>query len=140
LMTINGASALRTAGISQNDSGVVVIGFLANGSRAGFSEPAIWNPAGGNTNANAIALPSGAIHGSIGAIGNNGKMVGDFETSNGDTHPMHVESGSLTAVDDGSPEGGPSAVVTALSKSGSQEGGVGENSAEAAQAIYQSVP
>ncbi len=140
LMTVDGSSALRTTGIAQNDAGTVVVSFLASGSRSGFSEPALWNPAGGNANASAITLPSVAIHGSIGAIGNNGKLVGDFETPGGDTHPMHVEAGSLVAVDDGSPEGGPNAVVTALSKSGTLEGGVGENTGEAAQAIHQPVP
>ncbi|WP_323120692.1 hypothetical protein [Burkholderia alba] len=140
LMTVNGGTILHTTRIAQNDSGVVAVSFLAGGSLAGFSEPAVWNPAGGNTNASGLTLPSGAIHGGIGAIGNNGKMVGNFETWAGDTHPMHVESGSSTVVDDGSPEGGPNAVVTALSKSGTKEAGVGESGAENAQAIYQSVP
>ncbi len=140
LLTVNGGTALRTLGIDMNDSGVVAITYLAGGAQAGFAESATWNPFSGNTNATSITLPSGAIHGTQVLIGNNGKMAGNFETSGGDTHPMHVEPGSFTAVDDGSPEGGPNAAVTALSKSGTYEAGGGENSNEDAQGISQPTP
>ena len=132
LTTIGGNStlALRTVGASLNDVGQVAVNFLAS---SGFVNPALWNTTG--TDASAITLPSGATQGTAVSVGNNSKLVGNFETTAGNTHPFHVDPPSLTAVDDGSPEGGPNAVVTAESRGGTTEGGVGENAAEAAEAI-----
>lgn len=116
LQTINGSPALRTVGMDLSDTGLVAVKFLAGAGQAGFYEPALWNPT--SSNASSIALPFGAIHGVVLGIGNNGKMVGNYETSAGDVHPFHVEAGSLAAVDDGAPAGGPNARVTAWSKGG----------------------
>ncbi len=138
LMTVNGNSAQRSIGAHLNDTGMVAVDYLAQGAQAGFYEPALWNPAG--SDASAITLPSGAIHGTVLGLGNNGKMIGNFETSGGDTHPFHVEPNSLAAVDDGSPEGGPNAAVTAYSPGGTMEAGQGENSNDAQQAIVQAIP
>ncbi|MFM0286909.1 hypothetical protein [Paraburkholderia megapolitana] len=121
-----------------NDSGLVAVNFLGQGAQAGFGEPAIWNSS--NTNASEITLPSGAVRGEILGVGNNGKMVGNFETSGGEVHPFHVEPGSLTAVDDGSPEGGANAAVRAYSVGGTVEVGTAENGNQAEQSIVQSIP
>ena len=126
----NSTLGLRTVGASLNDVGQVAVNFLAS---SGFVNPALWNTTG--TDASAITLPSGATQGTAVSVGNNGKLVGNFETTAGNAHPFHVDPPSLTAVDDGSPEGGPNAVVISESRGGTTEGGVGENTTEAAEAI-----
>ncbi|WP_323122915.1 hypothetical protein [Burkholderia alba] len=138
LATINGVTAQRSVGAYVNDSGLVAVNFLGQGAQAGFSEPAIWNPS--SANASEITLPSGAIHGEVLGVGDNGKMVGNFETSGGTIHPFHVEPGSLTAVDDGSPEGGANAEVRAYSVGGTVEVGTAESGNESEQSIVQSIP
>lgn len=140
LSTVNGATVSQSFSARQSDTGEVAVDYVGSGSDAGLIEAAIWSPSGGNTGANAIALPTGGDHGVIGEIGNDGKAVGYFETATGDTHPMHIDAGSFIAVDDGSPLGGPNATATQLSKSGVWEAGAGENSSEHLQAIAQSVP
>ncbi|WP_434113446.1 hypothetical protein [Paraburkholderia caffeinilytica] len=131
LLTVNGGQALRTRGADLSDAdlsdaGLVAVNFLAGSGQAGFYEPALWNPA--TSNASSITLPGGAIHGTVRCIGSNGKAVGNFETAAGDIHPFHVEPGSLTAIDDGSPAGGPNAVATACSIGGINEVITGESS------------
>ncbi|QRR07606.1 hypothetical protein FPJ27_15115 [Burkholderia sp. MS455] len=139
LQTINGNLTLRTVGVELNDAGLVAVNFLGSQSHAGFLEPALWNPASG-ANASSIALPSGAIHGTVSGLGNNNKLVGNFETVSGDVHPFHVEPNSLVAVDDGAPAGGPSAGVVAWSKSGVYEAVTAEDSNQHLHAEVQTIP
>ena len=137
LLTIGGNSTLglRTVGASLNDEEQVAVNYLGS---SGFVNPALWNTTG--TDASAITLPSGATQGTVVGIGDNDKLVGNFETTTGNAHPFHVDPPGLTAVDDGSPEGGPNAVVTGESRKGMQEVGVGESSTQAAQGLGQPVP
>ncbi|MBR0934492.1 hypothetical protein [Bradyrhizobium jicamae] len=119
LLTVASGSALRTAGVDISDSGIVACNYLAGGASAGFSEPCVWNPANGNTNATLITLPGGATTAATNVwIANNGTIVGDYKTAAGVVHPYHVPSGSTTAVDDGTPGGGPNTVATWISKGG----------------------
>jgi len=139
LMTVDSLPALRTTGADQNDSGIIAVNYLAGGAQAGFKMPARWDPSTG-TNAPSIALPSNGNHGSVGAIGDNGRMFGNYETTDGYTHPFHVEAASLTATDEGSPEGGRNAALTAISKNGRQEAGAGEDGTEHTRGMHQSLP
>ncbi|KVE36313.1 hypothetical protein [Burkholderia sp. TSV86] len=140
LQTVNGKVAPRTQVAAQNDAGVVAVNYLAVGSQNGFKEPAVWNPASGNTNASAISLPAGAVKGSVGGIGNNGKLVGNFETASGGVHPFHVEPNGVVAVDDGDPAGGSNAGVMALSRGGVNESVTAEDSSQHAHAEAQPIP
>ncbi|WP_434113694.1 hypothetical protein [Paraburkholderia caffeinilytica] len=140
LQTVNGNQALRTGGTALNDTGLVAVKFLGSQSHAGMYEPAIWDPADGNINALPITLPPGASHGTIAGLGNNGTMVGNYETAAGTVHPIHVASGSLAAADDGTPAGGQNAVVRACSIGGQFEAGAAEDSNGAVHAEVQPIP
>jgi hypothetical protein len=141
LATVGGGAALRTYESDLNDSGIVACNYLAGSASAGFKEPCYWNPAGGNTNAVAITPPAGATGPAITTgIGNNGKIIGDYETSAGVIHPLHAESGSSVAVDDGSPESGPNMIATSISKTGAYEAGAGEDTTEHTHDVVQTTP
>jgi hypothetical protein len=131
LTTVGGAAVPRTYAVDINDSGVVACDYLSGGGSAGFKEPCEWNPAGGNTNALAITVPAGATGpASTTGIGNNGKIVGAYETAGGVGHPFRVESGSTTVIDEGTPEGGPTTITTAISTSGGYAVGTSEDTTE----------
>ncbi len=140
LLTVNGIAVKRSFTARVNDSGVVAVAYMGNGSLTSQVLPAIWNPASGGTDAGAIQLPGQAIHGIVGEIGNNGKAIGYYETSGGSRHPFHVEPNNFGAVDDGSPEGGPNASAEELSPSGIWEAGFAENPQQVLQAIVQPTP
>ncbi|WP_175966528.1 HAF family protein [Burkholderia sp. BCC0322] len=140
MASVNGTAVLHSSAATQNDAGVVAVNYLANGAQNGFAEPAVWNPAGGNTNATSITLPSGAVKGTVGGIGNNGKLVGNFETADGRVNPFHVEPGSTVAAGDGDPAGGANAMATALSKGGEMEAVTAEDTSKHAQAEVGSTP
>jgi hypothetical protein len=141
LMTVGGATALRTFDAQISDDGVVVCNYLAGGASAGFKQPCKWDTTSGSTDALAISPPAGATGPAIAvSIGNNGKIAGVYETAGGVTHTFHVEFGSSVAVDDGSPAGGPNTILTSMSKSGANEAVVSEDSSEHTHVEAQAVP
>jgi hypothetical protein len=141
LTKVGGASVSVTFAVQINDSGMVASNYLADGASAGFEEPCIWNPSGGNTDAIAISAPGGSTGpATIASIGDNGKAAGTYETAAGLLHPFHVEPGSSTAIDDGSSAGGPNTVVASMSKGGIKEAVVSQNGSELTQDETQSVP
>lgn len=140
LTTLGNAAVPRSTATGINDTGVIACNYLAAGSTLGFKEPCSWDSTGGNTNALQLTLPAGANHGSASGVGNNGKIIGNFETTTGLIHPFHDEPGVTTAVDDGSLAGCPSTAVTAISKGGTVEAAVAENGTEGAVVEKQSVP
>jgi hypothetical protein len=129
LSTVGGVAAAHTYSADLNDNGLVAGGYVASGASAGFIAPCTWDPTRGSTNAVAISLPGGATGpGFIQRLGNDGKIIGNYETAGGLILPFHVEPGSSVAVSDGSPAGGPSAVAISLSKSGTNEAIASEDS------------
>lgn len=140
LMTVNGTAVQRSFSARLNDSGAVAVEYMGSGGSTSKIEPAIWNPASGNTDAGAIQLPTGALNGIVGEIGNNGKAIGYYETAQGTKHPFHIDPPSLVAVNDGSPEGGNNATAGQLSKSGGYEAGNAEDANGNLQAVAEPVP
>jgi hypothetical protein len=141
LMTVGGATALRTFDVDINILGGVACNYLAGGASAGFKQPCTWDPTSGSTDALAISLPAGATGpASAVAVGGNGKIAGVYETAGGVTHTFHVEAGSTVAIDDGSPAGGPSTILTSMSKGGINETVVSEDSSQHTHVESQSTP
>jgi hypothetical protein len=140
LETIGGTTVAHTFGGDMNDNGLVVGAYIASGASAGFKEAYVWNPAGGNPNGIAITEPGGTAPSVANGAGNNNKVIGNYETAAGVIRPWHVDSGGTTAVDDGSPEGGPNMIATSISKGGIYEAGVGEDTTEHTQNVAQPVP
>jgi hypothetical protein len=141
LLTVGGVTVPHTSAADINDSGMVACNYLAGSGSAGFEKPCEWNTAGGATNALAITVPAGATGPAMtSGIGNNGKIVGGYETAAGVGHPFRVESGSTIAIDDGSPEGGPTTVTTALSTSGVYAVGTSEDATEHNHDVGETVP
>jgi hypothetical protein len=141
LMTVGGATALRTFDVDINILGGVACNYLAGAASAGFKQPCTWDPTSGNTNALAISLPAGATGPATAvAVGGNGKIAGVYETAGGVTHTFHVEAGSTVAIDDGSPAGGPSTILTSMSKSGANEAVVSEDSSQHTHVEAQPTP
>jgi uncharacterized membrane protein len=135
-----GGTALRTFGVDINDSGMVACDYLAAGAASDLKQPCSWNPAGG-PNAAAITLPSGATGtATTTGIGNNGVIVGFYELPAGVEHPFYVLSGSTSAVDNGSPEGGPNTYTTAISTNGAWVVGVSEDSNQRTHVVGEAVP
>jgi hypothetical protein len=136
LTMVGGTAVPHTSSADMNDNGIVVGAYIASGASAGFKEAYFWNPAGGNTNGVAITAPGGGSGpSSATGIGNDNKVIGNYETPAGTIHSWHAESGSTTAVDDGSPEGGPNMIITSISKGGIYEAGVGEDTTEHTQDV-----
>jgi hypothetical protein len=141
LSTVGGVAAAHTYSADLNDDGLVAGGYVASGASAGFIAPCTWDPTGGSTNAVAISLPGGATGpGFIQRLGNDGKIIGNYETAGGLILPFHVEPTSSVAVSDGSPAGGPSAVAISLSKSGTNEAIASEDSSGHEQVEERPVP
>jgi hypothetical protein len=131
LTMVGGTAVPHTFSADMNDSGWVASNYIASGASAGFKEACLWKPAGGNTNCVAITAPGGGSGPCIATgIGNNNKIIGNYETAVGTIHGWHAESGSTTAVDDSSPGGGPNMIVTSISKSGTYEAGAGEDTTD----------
>jgi hypothetical protein len=141
LMTVGGGTALRTYDADMNDSGVIACNYLAGSASVGFEEPCSWNPAGGNTDAVAITPPGGSSGPAttIG-IGNNGKIIGIYETAAGVVHSFHVEPGGNSATDEGSPEGGNNTIFTSLSNSGVNGAAGSEDGSEHTHAVAETIP
>jgi hypothetical protein len=119
LMTVGSAAAPQTFPAGINDSGMVACNYMVETESPTLVAPCLWTPTGGNTAATAITSPGGAATPAIAlSIGNNGKIAGIYVTATLAIHPFHVESGSTTAVDDGSPDGGPNTTLTAMSRGG----------------------
>jgi hypothetical protein len=141
LTMVGGTTVPHTFSADMNDSGWVASNYIASGASAGFKEACLWKPAGGNTNCVAITAPGGGSGPSTATgIANDGKMIGNNETPVGTIRPWHVESGSTTAVDDGSPGGGPNMIATSISKNGIYEAGAGEDTTEHTEDFAQPVP
>jgi hypothetical protein len=138
VLTSVGGAATRTVAVDINNSGLVAGNYL---SAAGFIQPYSWNTAGGGTNASAITPPGGtsAFAVTIG-VGGNGEMVGFYKTTAGVFHPFHVVSGSTSAVDDGTPQGGPGTIITSISKGGLYKAAVSEDTSEHTHTDMQSTP
>jgi hypothetical protein len=134
-----GGTALRTFGVDINDSGMVACDYLAAGAASDLKQPCSWNSAG--PNAAAITLPSGATGtATTTGIGNNDVIVGFYELAAGVVHPFYVLSESTSAVDNGSPQGGPNTYTTAISTNGAWVVGVSEDSNQRTHSVGEAVP
>jgi hypothetical protein len=113
LTNINLNNTSKTYAVDMNDNGTVACNYFnTNGSK----QPCLWDPSDGNFNANTIALPTS--NGGIAvAIGNNGKVVGNYDVSgSGYWLPFSTPPYNRTSVSGGSPSGSYSGQQTSVSK------------------------
>jgi hypothetical protein len=110
-INLNGMS--KTYAVDMNDNGAVACNYLnANGSK----QPCLWDPSDSNSNATAITLPT-ANGGIAVAIGNTGKVVGNYDVSgSGSWLPFSTPPYGYTSVSGGSPDGNSSGEQTSVSK------------------------
>jgi hypothetical protein len=119
MMTVGGAAASETFAVDINDSGGVACNTLVNSASADLWQACSWNPSRGNTDAMAISAPAGPTEPALAiSIGNNGKIAGVYLTAAEGVHTFHVESGSTTGIDDGTPAGGGNTRLTMMSRGG----------------------
>jgi hypothetical protein len=141
VLTSVGGTATRTVAVDINNSGLVAGNYLGLGASAGFVLPFSWNTVGGGGNAAAITPPGGTSAFAINiGIGGNGELVGFYKTTAGVFHPFHVVSGSTSAVDDGTPQGGPGTIITSISKGGIYKAAVSEDRSERTHTDMQTTP
>ncbi|MER9313250.1 hypothetical protein NKI51_28900 [Mesorhizobium australicum] len=133
LATVNGAAATHNSGVDMNDAGVVTGVYLS--ANSDFNQPYSWDPNTG-TDAQSIPGPSRSNTGTPVAIGNNNRILLNFELSTGVTQAStYKPGGSLVA--DPPLDGGLSDVGVALSPNGCQAAGVSEGSNQALTAVVE---
>jgi hypothetical protein len=122
LTSINLNTTAKTYAVDMNDSGSVACNFLDSSGR---KQPCLWHPGDGNSNASAIARPTNvsSTSGIAVAIGNNGKVAGNYDfQGGGDWIGFSTPPNSPTSIDGGSAGGtGNPNIVSKMSRGGAFE-------------------
>ena len=137
MLTVNGNTSLRNAGVGMNASGQIAGNHLVAG---GYPLPFLWDPSTGTNAIGIVALPGGS-RGTATGIGDNGVVAGCDETAG--VSEAFVSHGGATPIAIAPLKAGGNDCATSISRSGGNIAGASEISGgtgEEVDAVQEATP